>query len=59
MEKKKKTGLEQYFYNLSALSAYAGAHQLRRKTRKKFDSRTIAKWLEGQDAYTLHKIVRH
>lgn len=52
--------LEYYYYDLSAPSAFAGGNQLVRETaKKKNDPDHIAKWLEGQDAYTLHKLVRY
>lgn len=53
--------LEHHYYDLSAPSAYAGGHQLVRAVAasKRNDTDNIAKWLEGQDAYTLHKLVRY
>ena len=55
----KQDDLEYHYYNLSVPSAYAGGHQLVRTTSKKLDNHTIAEWLDSQDAYNLHKLVRH
>ena len=40
-------------------SAYAGANKLLRATRKKYDRQSVIEWLKSQDAYNLHKPVRH
>ena len=50
---------EKLFYEPHRPSAYAGADKLLRATRKKYDRQSVIKWLESQDAYNLHKPVRH
>lgn len=51
--------LEKLYYNLSQPSAYAGAHKIIRaaKKNKNYSNEKVIKWLEAQDAYTLHKQV--
>lgn len=51
--------LEQLYYGLPAPSAYAGGTRLLQATRKKFHTNKVIEWLEGQDAHTLHKMVRY
>ena len=39
--------------------AYAGADKIIDSVRKKYSIRKVIDWLEGQDAYILHRPVRH
>ena len=50
---------EKLYYEPHRPSAYAGADKLLRATRKKYDRQSVIEWLESQDAYNLHKPVRH
>ena len=61
MGKKKKSQLNrllsQHYYNPRRPGAYGGQKGLERATRLKPE--VVKKWLSLQDAYTLHKPVRH
>ena len=50
--------LNNFFYPPPKSPAYAGAQNLLKTVGKKHDRKKIIKWLESQDAYTLHKPVR-
>ena len=50
---------EKLYYEPHWPSAYAGADKLFRATCKKYDRQSVIEWLESQDAYNLHKPVRH
>ena len=61
MIKKKSTSeiLERLYYESSRPSAFAGAEKLLHATRKKKIKRNVVtEWLESQDAYNRHKLVR-
>lgn len=52
--------LEKLYYNLTQPTAYAGAYKIVRaaKKNKNYSKEKVLRWLEAQDAYTLHKPVR-
>lgn len=58
MRKKMNKNLERLYYGLPRPSAFAGADKLLHASRKKINHDTVIEWLESQDAYNRHKLVR-
>lgn len=52
------TGLEKLYYNPSHYAGYSAAENLVRASNPAFDRRSVVRWLELQDAYTLHRLIR-
>lgn len=50
--------LQSLYYGLPRNTAYAGASALLSSTRKNYTKKKVLDWLQGQDAYNLHKPVR-
>lgn len=50
--------MERLYYNLPKPTTYAGADKLLTSTRKRYTKRQVIDWLESQDAYNSHKLVR-
>ena len=53
------TSFEKLYYKPHRPSGYASADKLLRATHKKYDRQSVIEWLKSQDAYNLHKPVRH
>ena len=51
--------VEKLYYEAYRPSSYAGADKLLQATRDKYSRQSAIEWLESQDAYNLHKPVRH
>ena len=47
------------YYEATRPSPYAGADKLLQATRGKYSRQSAIEWLESQDAYNLHRPVRH
>ena len=50
--------LERLYYEPSRTTAFGGASKILHATRKKIPRDATIEWLEGQDAYNKHKLVR-
>ncbi len=50
--------MEEAYLNPSHTASFQGVDGLFRATKGKFSKNEIKKWLEGVDAYTLHKPAR-
>ena len=50
---------EKLYYEAHRPSSYAGADKLMQATRGKYSRQRAIEWLESQDAYNLHRSVRH
>ena len=50
---------EKLYYEAHRPSSYAGADKLLQATRAKYNRQSVIEWLESQDAYNLHRPVRH
>ena len=50
---------EKLYYKAHRSSSYAGADKLLQATRGKYSRQSAIEWLESQDAYNLHRPVRH
>ena len=57
-KKSREKILHDLYYNLKNASAYAGARKLYTATREKYDRTEVIDWLESQDTYNAHKLVR-
>lgn len=53
-----ESSFEKIYYAPPHPAAYAGADKLAKVTRKKWSRERVIEWLESQDAYNLHKLVR-
>jgi len=47
--------LEKLYYNLSHYAGYSAVDNLTRAAKPNFSRNEIVRWLESQDAYTLHR----
>lgn len=54
---KREDKLSDSYYDIKAVGSYGGIRPLTRKS--KVQSKHVKRWLESQDAYTLHKPVRY
>ena len=50
--------LSKFYYEPEQTSAFAGAYHLFRNIGKKFDKIKVKNWLNEQDAYSQHRLVR-
>ena len=50
--------LSKFYYEPEKTSAFAGAYHLFSNIRKKFDKTKVKNWLNEQDAYSQHRLVR-
>ena len=54
-----RSNLRNLYYNLNKASSYTGAQRLHEATRGKYGRKEVKAWLEGQDSYNAHKLVKH
>lgn len=52
------TGLEKWYYDPSHYAGYSATDNLARAAKPNFSRNEIVRWLESQDAYTLHRPTR-
>lgn len=50
--------LRDLYYNLKSPSSYSGARKLLAATRGKYDTSDVVDWLQSQDSYNSHKLVK-
>lgn len=49
---------ENLYYSAELPTAYSGAHKILKKTQKKYQREKCIDWLESQDAFNKHRLVR-